>query len=316
MSMKYNKLGNTDIEVSNVGLGCMNFGMVNSEEESIAIVHKALEMGVTFFDTADVYSSGNSEQWLGKALANNRSEVIVATKFCSPTDDGEGASRDYIMKAVDNSLQRLNTDYIDLYQIHRPDPNTPMEETLRALDELVQSGKVRHIGCSNLPAWQVADADWLAKTENMSRFVTTQNRLSLLCRDIEDDLVPAAKQYGIDVIPYFPLESGMLTGKYKRGVDHPEGTRLAKWRGAFTSDDRYDKLDKLQAFCDESECTLLDVAMGWITSRDYIPSVIAGVSNIEQLEQNIAASQWQPTADEERVIDEITANPKSPFGMR
>ena len=234
--MEYKNLGNSGLKVSVVGLGCMNFGMMNDESESAQIVHKAMDLGINFFDTADVYGGqGNSERWLGKALGQRRAEVIVASKFAGPMSserkDMQGGSRRYIMQAVEASLTRLGTDYIDVYQMHRYDDETPLEESLRALDDLVRQGKVRYIGSSNYAAWQITDAAWTSRAENLHAFISVQNRYSLLTRDIELEVIPACEQFGLGILPYFPLESGLLTGKYRKGQEHPDGSRLAKWGG-------------------------------------------------------------------------------------
>ena len=228
--MEYKRLGQSGLQVSAVGLGCMNFGMMNDEAESAEVVEKALDLGVNFFDTADVYGErGKSEQWLGKALGSRRSGVIVATKFAGPMSDDrfdmQGGSRRYIMQAVEASLRRLGTDYIDLYQMHLFDKDTPIEETLRALDDLVRQGKIRYFGSSNYAAWQLAEAEWTARSGNLDRFISAQNRYSLLTREIEKDLVPVCERYGVGILPYFPLESGLLTGKYRKGEPAPGADR-------------------------------------------------------------------------------------------
>lgn len=321
--MEYKTLGRSGLQVSVVGLGCMNFGMMNDEAESAEVVHKAMDLGVNFFDTADVYGErGRSEQWLGNALGSRRPEVIVATKFAGPMSserfDMQGGSRRYIMQAVEASLQRLGTDYIDLYQMHRFDADTPLEETLRALDDLVRQGKVRYFGSSNYAAWQVTEAEWIARSGHLNRFISAQNRYSLLTRDIEKDLVPACQRYGIGILPYFPLESGLLTGKYPKGEPAPEGTRLAKWAsfaaGAFASDDKVEKVEALREVCSRHDHSLLDMAIGWLASRPAVSSVIAGVTSPQQLEQNVKAGLWQPTDEVLAEIDEITAPPQESFG--
>ena len=321
--MEYKTLGRSGLQVSVVGLGCMNFGMANDEAESAEVVHKALDLGVNLFDTADVYGErGKSEQWLGKALGGRRPEVIIATKFAGPMSaeraDMQGGSRRYIMQAVEASLQRLGTDYIDLYQMHRVDTDTPVEETLRALDDLVRQGKVRYFGCSNYAAWQVTEAEWTARAGNLDRFISAQNRYSLLTRDIEKELVPACERYGLGILPYFPLESGLLTGKYQKGEPAPEGTRLARWAafasGSFASDDKFDKVEALNEVCAQYDHSLLDMAIGWLASRPVVSSVIAGVTSPQQLEQNVKAGLWRPTDEELAEIDEITAPPQESFG--
>jgi aryl-alcohol dehydrogenase-like predicted oxidoreductase len=321
--VKYRHLGNSGLKVSAVGLGCMNFGMMNDAAESAAIVHKALDLGVNLFDTADVYGDrGKSEQYLGKALAGRRDEVVIATKFAGPMSserfDMQGGSRRYIMQAVEASLLRLGTDYIDLYQMHRYDDDTPIDETVRALDDLVRQGKVRYAGCSNFAAWQITDAVWTANAANLNAFVSVQNRYSLLKRDIEKEVVPVCVTFGLGILPYFPLESGLLTGKYRKGEDFPDGTRLAKWgkfmTSAFASDENFTKVDALLALCDRYDHSLLEMAMGWLVSRPAVSSVIAGVTSTRQLEQNVAAAQWRPVDEELAAIDEITAPPVERFG--
>jgi len=304
--MQYNTIRGTDLQVSAVGMGCNNFGMRCDESQSLEVVSAALDAGINFFDTADVYGGrGRSEQLLGKAIAGiDRSSVIIATKFANDMSDDtsmRGASRSYIMQAVEASLNRLNTDYIDLYQQHIPDAQTPIEETLRALDELVQQGKVRFIGNSNFGGWQIADADWTATTSGLARFVTAQNLYSLMDRRIERELVPACERFELDVLPYFPLASGLLTGKYQRGTEPASGTRLASFgeRGRRAmSDDNFDKLDKLIAFADQAGRTILQLAMSWLASHSFVPSVIAGATSAQQVAQNAAAIDWQLSADE------------------
>ncbi len=318
--MELNNLGNSGLKVSAVGLGCMNMGMMNDEAQSGAVVEKALDLGVTLFDTADIYGHrGRSEEWLGKALGKRRPDVVIATKFSSPMGDGDywkGGSRRYIMRAVDASLARLDTDYIDLYQMHFPDASTPIEETLRALDDLIGAGKVRYIGCSNFAGWQIVEAQWTSRDLGVSAFVSAQNRYSLMTRDIDKDVVPAAQAYGLGILPYFPLESGLLTGKVQRGKEPPEGSRLSKWRGSFVSDDKFDKIDKLNELGKEHGHSLLDYAIGWLVSRPYVSSVIAGVTTPGQLEANVAAGETKLNDDELEAIEEITGAPTPGFGPR
>jgi aryl-alcohol dehydrogenase-like predicted oxidoreductase len=282
-----------------------------------------MDLGVNLFDTADVYGErGKSEEWLGQALGTRRPEVVIATKFAGPMSserfDMQGGSRRYIMQAVEASLQRLGTDYIDLYQMHRADEDTPIEETLRALDDLVRQGKVRYVGCSNYAAWQIADAAWTAGSCNLNAFISAQNRYSLLTRDLEKDVIPACEAYGLGILPYFPLESGLLTGKYRKGEPPPEGTRLALWgsfgTGAFASEEKLDKVDALNELCQRYDHSLLDMAMGWLASRPIVTSVIAGVTSTTQLEQNVKAGEWRATDVELAEIDEITAPPVETFG--
>ena len=321
--MNYNTLGHSGLQVSEVGLGCMNFGMANTEAESTEIVHKAIELGINLFDTADVYGErGKSEEWLGRALGARRPEVVIATKFAGPMSseriDMEGGSRRYIMQAVEASLRRLATDYIDLYQMHRVDEKTPIEETLRALDDLVHQGKVRYIGCSNYAAWQITEAAWTSGSCSLNGFISAQNRYSLLTRDVEKEVIPACDAYGLGILPYFPLESGLLTGKYRKGEPPPEGTRLAKWgswgSGAFASADKIDKVEALNELCARYDHSLLDMAMGWLASQPAVSSVIAGVTTCAQLEQNVKAGEWRGSEAELAEIDEITAPPVESVG--
>ena len=311
--MEFRNLGRSGLQVSVAGLGCNNFGMRCDKEQSAAVVRKALELGVNFFDSADIYGGGKSEEFLGAALGSNRPQVIVATKFASPMGQGplhRGGSRRYIMQAVEASLRRLGTEYIDLYQYHFPDVRTPMEETLRALDDLVRQGKVRYIGSSNFAGWQIAEAHWLARTEHLTPFVSAQNEYSLLNRSIERELIPACEQYGIGVLPYFPLASGFLSGKYRPGEAPPQGTRLAVWgqRGAeILSERNFETLAKLEAFAQARDRTILELALGWLASRPLVPSVIAGATKPEQVEQNVKAVEWRLTPDELAEVDGLTA---------
>ncbi len=323
--MEYRALGESGLQVSVVGLGCMTFGMSIEEPASAKVVQRALELGVNFFDTADVYGDrGKSERWLGRALGARRPEVIVATKFAGPMSserrDMQGGSRRYIMQAVEASLERLGTDYIDLYQMHTIDAQTPMEETLRALDDLVRQGKVRYIGSSNFAAWQIVEAAWISRTQHLERFVSAQNRYSLVTRELEKDVAPACERYGLGILPYFPLESGLLTGKYRRGAPLPDGSRLAKWgawgAGAFASEDKFAIVEKLEAVCERHGLSLLQLAMSWLVSKPGVSSVIAGVTSIEQLEQNVEAGLHRTAAEALAEADAITAPPAPGFGPR
>ena len=302
--MKLRRLGDSGLKVSEVGLGCNNFGMRIGEAETQAVVDAAIEAGINFFDTADVYGGSQSEVLLGKAIAGRRHEVIVATKFASPMGQAEhqrGGSRRWIMEAVEASLKRLNTDYIDLYQMHRPDPDTPIEETLRALDDLVRQGKVRYLGNSNFSGWQIADADWTAKTQGLNRFVSAQNLFSLLERGVEREVLPACERFGQGFLPFFPLASGLLTGKYKRGEAPPEGTRLAAWgaRGAQALSDRnFDRVEKLEAWATERGHSLLELAFAWLLGHPVVSSVIAGATRPEQVKSNAATAEWRLTPAE------------------
>ena len=311
--MEYKSLGASGLQVSAVGLGCNNFGMRIDKEKSAEVVSRALELGINFFDTADIYGGTLSEQFLGEALGERRQHVIVATKFGSPTGEGpgnRGGSRHHIMQAAEASLRRLNTDYIDLYQYHFPDPNTPIEESLRAMDDLVRSGKVRYIGSSNMPAWQAAEAHWVAKSEHLNPFITAQNEYSLIDRRAERELVPACRQYGIGLLPYFPLASGLLTGKYSRGEAPADDTRIGAWgaRGQQLLTDRnFDIVERLQKFAAERDKSLLDIAIGWLASQDVVSSVIAGATKPEQVEQNAAAADLHLSPEELAEIDMITS---------
>ncbi len=311
-------LGRSGLRVPAVGIGTNNFGSRIDASAAQRVVDAALDLGANFFDTADVYGTGQSEEFLGKALGARRSKAIIATKFGNPMRGSEfpegGASRALILHSVEQSLRRLGTDYIDLYQIHRPDPKTPIEETLRAFDDLVRQGKVRYIGNSNFDGAQVDAAAAVSSEQMLAAFCSAQNHYSLLTRGIEKDLVPACERHGLGILPYFPLESGLLTGKYKRGEAPPEGTRLGnavrdKRPGVdlFLNDDKFAKVEKLQALADAAgNTTLLDMAFGWLLSRPYVACVIAGATKPEQVEANVKAAAWQPSPEVARQIDAIT----------
>jgi aryl-alcohol dehydrogenase-like predicted oxidoreductase len=278
------------------------------------VVHKALDLGVTLFDTADIYGNmGGSETMLGQILGERRKNIILATKFSGPMVEGKtrkDTSRRYIMTAVEASLKRLKTEWIDLYQLHFPDPLTPLQETLGALDDLVRHGKVHYIGCSNLAAWQVVEAQWTSRHLGVSRFISCQDEYSLLARDIEREKLPAIQAYGLGLLPYFPLASGMLTGKYKRNSPPPAGTRLAAMQGLsnrFASDANWNIVEQLEAFCARKGHKLLDLAFSWLLARPSISSVIAGATKPEQVEQNVAAAAWALTPEEVAEVDRITA---------
>jgi len=310
--MDTKSLGRSGLRVSVVGLGCNNFGQRCDQAQTRAVVARALDLGVTLFDTADVYGGGGvSEEYLGKALEGRRADVVVATKFGMPMGEGplrRGGSRRWVMQAAENSLRRLGTDHIDLYQIHFPDAGTPIEETLRALDDLVRQGKVRYVGCSNFSGWQVVEASWTARSAGLAQFVSAQNFYNLLERNVERELVPACNAYGLGMLPYFPLASGLLTGKYQRGVAAPEGTRLAapRFKGALT-DKNFDKVEKLAAFAAEAGHSLLELAIGWLASQPHVPSVIAGATRPEQVEANVRAAAWKLSAAELAKVNEVAA---------
>ena len=309
------RLGNSGLAVSVVGLGTNNFGMKLDLEQSRAVVHAALDNGINLFDTSDSY--GDSEERLGVVLEGRRDDVLIATKFGSDVrrlgqdnglDWGARGSRRYIRRAVENSLRRLRTDWIDLYQMHRPDPETPIEETLSALDDLVHEGKVRYLGHSNFSGWQAADAEWVARSGHLERFISAQNEYSLLKRGIETDLVPGLVHYGIGLLPYFPLASGLLTGKYQRGVAAPEGSRVRAWKMESQLNDRtFDMLEGLEAFAAERSVSLLDVAIGGLAAQPAVSSVIAGATSSEQVAANVKAGEWQPSAEDLAEIRRITA---------
>jgi len=311
--MQIRNLGGSGLRVSAVGLGCNNFGQRTDLETSRKVIHRAIDLGVTLFDTADIYAGiGGSETVLGAVLGDRRKDIVLATKFSKPmSKDGtkQGASRRYIMEAVEASLRRMKTDYIDLYQQHDYDPLTPIEETLRALDDLVRQGKVRYIGNSNFPAWRIAEAEHVARQINGARFVSCQDEYSLVVRDIEKDLLPAATEYNLGLLPFFPLASGLLTGKYKRGEAAPEDTRFAKAPGL---KDRYatprneDIVEKLQAFAKTRGRSMLELAFSWLAARPQVSSVIAGATRVEQIEQNVKAIEWTPSAEDMAEIDKIT----------
>ena len=312
--MKTRRLGTSTLEVSVVGLGGNNFGGRIHFAASERVVHKAIALGVNLIDTADSYGNrGGSEEELGRILGDKRKHIVLATKFGLPMDDTgtlRGASRRYIVHAVDASLKRMRTDWIDLYQLHRPDDRTPIEETLRALDELVRQGKVRYIGCSNLSAQQVIAAQDTASRQGLAAFVSCQDEYSLLERDIERELIPTAKAIGLGILPYFPLASGLLTGKYRRGAAPPPGSRLAKnQRHAqdFLSERNWRIVGELEAFAARRHRTLLELAFGWLLRDPVVASVIAGATSPEQIEQNVRAADWTPSAEDLAELDRITA---------
>jgi aryl-alcohol dehydrogenase-like predicted oxidoreductase len=312
--MRFRRFGNSGLKVSVVGLGTNNFGARMDDQDVPRVVHAAIDCGITLFDTADVYTRGRSEELLGQALKGRRDRVIIATKFKSPMGDGpldRGGSRHYLRRAVVASLRRLDTDYIDLYQMHSPDPDTPMEETLATLDDLVHEGKVRYIGSSNFAGWQIADADWVSRTEHLTRFISTQNHYSLLHRDVEAEVIPACERFGVGMLPYFPLAAGMLTGKYHRGEQPPAGTRLAGSPRAdrWLTERNFEVVEGLQRFADDRDISLLSVAIGGLAAQPQVASVIAGATKVEQIEANVTAGLWEPTAEDLAEIDRIAPAP-------
>ena len=312
--MQYRNLGDSGLEVSIVGLGCNNFGARLDAGQTAAVVHAALDAGITLIDTADIYGErGRSEEYVGRALQDRRREVILATKFAKSMGEGplqSGGSRAWIMRAVEDSLQRLGTDYIDLYQQHSFDPGTPLEETMRALDDLVTAGKVRYLGSSNFAAWQVVDAHWVAKSSGRTAFASVQNEYSLLDRAIEAELVPACDALGLGVIPYYPLANGLLTGKYRRGEPRPEGARLSSASGdRWLTDEYFDILESLEALASEAGRSLLDLAISWLAAQPRVSSVIAGATKPDQVRANAAAADWVLSAGELKRVDEIVPPP-------
>ncbi|MCU1547998.1 MAG: aldo/keto reductase [Arthrobacter sp.] len=318
---EYRRVGKSGLTVSVVGLGCNNLGRpgtaTESQEGTGAVVHAALDAGITLFDVADTYGRepGLSETMLGKALAGRRDDAVVATKFgmdmngANGNDFGARGSRRYILKAVEASLRRLGTEWIDLYQFHTPDPLTPIDETLAALDELVTSGKVRYLGHSNRSGWQIAEAEFVARSLGRSRFISSQNHYNLLDRRAELEVTPAAEAYGLGVLPYFPLANGLLTGKYAPGKA-PEGSRLSRTRTNLVTDADWEQLDRFSAFAAERGLTEIQVAFSWLAAQPSVSSVIAGATRPEQVRQNAAAVAWKPDAAELAELGEIF--PKTP----
>lgn len=297
--MQTRRLGASGLRVSEVGLGCNNFGGRLDEARTRAVVDAALDAGINFFDTADSYGNkGGSETLLGKLLGKRRPEVVLATKFASPMREGitrRDASRRYIMAAVDASLRRLQTDWIDVYYLHWPDPDTPMEETLRALDDLIHAGKVRYVGACNLAAWQVVDADWIARELGLNRFICAQNEFSLVARDAERELLPALAAHGLSLVPYFPLAGGLLTGKYQRGAAAPADSRFASAAFAglgerYQTEANWKALEELDVWRKTHGHTLLELAFAWLLARPQVASVIAGATTPDQVTQNVKAA--------------------------
>jgi aryl-alcohol dehydrogenase-like predicted oxidoreductase len=311
--MRYRSLGNSGQVVSVVGLGCNNFGRRLDVDSTRAVVDAAIDVGITLFDTADTYGLGKSEEFLGEVLAGRRDQVVLATKFGSQgTDMGYGPAagakggRSYIRRAVEHSLRRLRTDYIDLYQIHNPDPVTPIEETLTALSELVRAGLVRYIGHSNFSGLQIADAAAAAHDLGAVPFTSAQNHWSLLERDVETDVVPAARRHGLGVLPYFPLANGLLTGKVRRGVAPAEGTRLAG-RDDYITAAKLDRVEALADWAQQHGRSMLEVSVGALAALPGCSSVIAGATKPEQVRANAAAGEWVPSAEDLTEIDKIVS---------
>jgi aryl-alcohol dehydrogenase-like predicted oxidoreductase len=311
--MQFRNLGRSGLRVSLVGLGCNNFGGRIDDEAAAKVIDAAIEHGITLFDTADVYGNrGGSETVMGALLGARRKDIVLASKFGMDMNDAgtmKGGSRRYIMNAVEASLQRLRTDWIDLYQFHRADPLTPIDETLRALEDLVSQGKVRYVGCSNMPAWQMADAQWTARDLGIAGFASCQDEYSLLVRGAEKDLIPAARHFGMGLLPYFPLANGLLTGKYKRNAAMPEGARMtreAQRAGEVLTDANWTKTEKLTDFCGARAKTLIELAFSWLAAQPVVSSVIAGATKPEQIAANVKAAEWVLTPEDLAEIDTIT----------
>ena len=314
--MQYRRVGASGLVVSAIGFGCNNLGRPNSAteeaDEAIRVVQAAVEAGITFFDTADTYGKtpGLSEQYLGQALSSVRDEVVIGTKFgmdmrgVNGPDFGARGSRRYIIAAVEASLRRLGTDYIDLLQYHTPDPHTPIDETLTALDQLIRDGKVRYIGHSNFAGWQIAQAEYVAKELGMTRFVSAQNHYNLMDRRAELEVLPAARAFKLGVFPYFPLNNGLLTGKY-RPDGGPRGSRLSYVRQHMVTNADWEQLDRYSAFAAERDMTEVEVAFNWLAAQHPVASVIAGATRIEQVQQNAQALEHTLSADDLAVLDEI-----------
>ncbi len=307
--MRYRQLGTSGLTVSVVGLGCNNFGSRLDLERTRAVVDAAIEQDINLLDTSDTYGNGGgSETFLGEILKGRRDRVVLATKFGSPmpgsrNDEARG-SRRYIRRSVEASLRRLQTDYIDLYQHHRPDPKTPLQETVAALDELVLEGKVRYAGSSNYAGFRIADADWIANVDHRTRMISAQNHYSLLERTVEHEVIPACVEHGIGMLPFFPLASGLLTGKYKRDGTAPEGSRLVG-RGDWLTGEAFDKVEALEKLADERGRSLLDLAIGGLAAQPGVASVIAGATRPEQVVANVKAGEWEPTAEDLAAIDAV-----------
>jgi aryl-alcohol dehydrogenase-like predicted oxidoreductase len=308
--VEYRNLGNSGLKVSLAGLGTNNFGRRCDAAQTKAVMNRAIDLGVNFIDTADVYGGALSEEFIGKAIKGHRRDVIIASKFEQTMGEGPlwgGASRRYIMNAVEASLKRLDVDYIDLYQIHFWDDSTPIEETMRALDDLVHRGDVRYVGCSNFTAWQIVESQWIAKTDHLTPFISAQNRCNILDRHIEAEVVPASVKYGLGIIPFSPLNGGFLTGKYRPGQPPPEGARFSgggRQAERVLNDSMFAALAKLEAFAEEHDHSVGELALAWLGSQPWVGSVIAGATQPEQIDENVRALEWRLGPDELKQLDE------------
>lgn len=301
--MQTRELGHSGLTVSVVGLGCNNFGGRLDQTGTNAVVERALDRGITLFDTADIYGgAGGSETMLGRALGNRRSEIVLASKFGMDMGEGrKGAKPAYVRQALEASLQRLGTDYLDLYQLHAPDPETPLEDTLGALHALVQEGLVRHIGCSNLPAEDVRRADAYARAQGLTPFTSAQDEYSLIVREVEGELLPALRELNLGLLPYFPLASGLLTGKYRAGAELPEGARITGSERAqerYLTEENWARVEDLRAYAEARGHSLLELAFGWLLAEPLVSSVIAGATRPEQIDANVAAASWVLSEEE------------------
>ncbi len=316
--MQLRQIAGTPLKVSTVGLGCNNFGLRIDTEASRAVIHKALDLSITFFDTADVYGhKGGSETCLGQNLGARRKDVVIASKFGNAMDEAgmmKGASRRYMMAAVEASLKRLKTDWIDIYQLHRFDPTVPLDETLGAFDDLIKQGKIRYAGVA-AAAWQLVDMQWTARTKGLAPLTTCETEYSLLAREPERELIPAMQKHGMSLLPYYPLASGFLTGKYQRNAPKPEGARITegkRYEEMFMTDANWTRIKGLEAFCAQRGHALLELAFSWLAAQPVVACVIAGATRPDQLDANVKAAGWKLTPDELREIDKITNNATPP----
>jgi aryl-alcohol dehydrogenase-like predicted oxidoreductase len=307
--LKYRRLGNSGLKVSEIGLGANNFGRRVDPDGTAAVIDRALEVGINLIDTANTYGGDRrSEEYIGLALKGRREDALIATKAAMSMGDGpndKGASRLHLMSELEKSLRCLRTDYVDLYQVHFPDEDTPIEETMQALDDMVRQGKVRYVGCSNFMAWQVCEAIWTSRTYGLAPFVSVQPHYSIMERTIEAELVPFCREYDVGILPYFPLASGFLTGKYRRGQGAPEGTRLAEGDRGMFSDKNFDLLESLEAFASDRGHGVLEIAFAWLLANPNVSSVIAGATRTDQVESNANASDWAMTPEEKAEVDAL-----------